>query len=316
MKTKKIIFTLMVFGFFVIFSGGVFAESWLSQLDLTKTGGNTRRINLLNFDRTNSNLSPVLANKATDGFFSGITTLGSYRINLDRTYIGDAPGSEIMPWLASIFLFFGCPVALNKYRLTVNFEIFDINNNLVKAVSKSDYYVTGSNLYNVFVDFTSFEIQRISKIISQLISLARDDLNFDAANINNRLRSASQPFEEYFDELSVNLGSGTSIAIFPISGPDASENNRVRNELTRYFVNSGKNYFVANRDHIDKIIDEMELQGSRYVDQSTAVRIGRFVGAKVIIMGSVDIINNSKLLFFKAIDIETTRTIGTASVTY
>jgi predicted metalloenzyme YecM len=314
MKTK--VFLLIVFGLSAIFSGSVFAQSWLSQLDLAKTGGNTRRINLLNFDRTNSNLPPVLANKAVDGFFTGITAQGSYRINLSREYVGQAPGSEVLPWISSIFLFFGSPITMDLYRLTLNFEIFDINDNLVKAVSKSENYVTDRNLYNIFEDITTFEMRKISKVVSQLITLARAELDYNASDINNRLKSASQSFDKYFDELSANIRNGTSLAIFPISGSDASENNRVRNELTRYFSKSEKNYFVANRDHIDEIIIETERQGSRYVDQNTAVRIGKFVGARVIIVGRMDIKNNDRQLFVEAIDIETTQTLGTMSVTY
>jgi hypothetical protein len=93
---KKIFFTFIVFCFFAVFSGSVFAQSWLSQLNLSYSGDNSRKIKLLNFDRNKSNISSIQAEKAMSGFFSDITPSGSYSIRLDREYVGQAPGSDIL----------------------------------------------------------------------------------------------------------------------------------------------------------------------------------------------------------------------------
>jgi hypothetical protein len=317
MKTK-LFFTLIVFGFST-FSGSVFAQSWLSELNFTNIGGNTRRINFLNFDGNQSNISLVQSEKAMSGFFSGITPSGSYSISLDRKSVGDAPGSDALLWTTTfgtgcLWPLLGLPVVLYIHRLILCIQIRDLNGNLIKTVTRAEDYTISYNMYNMF-DISKSEIAKMSEIYSRLISQARNELNYEAANINNRLSSVSQSFERNFDELSANLRNGTGIAIFPISG-DPVESNRVLNELTRYFVNSGKKYFVVNRDSIDKVIKEIVFQGSLYVDQATAVRIGRFVGARVIIIGHVDIINNGKQLFVQAVDIETTQTVGISSVTY
>ena len=297
----------------------VYGQSWLSQLNLSR-GGNTRQIQLLTFDRKNSNISEIQASLAMDGFFTGLNAQGSYRINLSRECVGEAPGNDLV--LAGFIILdiltvglgtWVIPIGRYEYRCTVKIEIRDIEGRLVKDVTKSDTYAISENISD---KITSLHLSKISDTFSSLIKRARDDLNYNAAAINSRLKSAAQSFERNFNELSANIRNGTVVALLPISGSDSAENNRVLGEFTRYFINSGRNYFVVNREYIDRILAEITFQGSYFVDQNTAVQVGRFVGARVIIIGRVDVVNNGRQLVIEALDCETTQTLGISVANY
>jgi gas vesicle protein len=307
---KNRLFVLMLISLVAV--KAVYGQSWLSQLNLSR-GRTTRQIQLLAFDRTNSNISEYQASRALDGFFTGLNAQGTYRINLSREYVGHARGNDavlvgacIGTILTAGFGVLFLPIGRYEYRCTVKIAIRDVDGRLVKDVTKSDTYAI-SETYSDKI--TTLHQDKISEAFSSLVSRARDELNYNAAAINNRLRSAAQSFEKNFNELSANISNGTVIALLPISGPDAAENKRVLGEFTRSFVNSGR-YFVVNREHLDKVIAEMTGHGSHFFDQSTAVQVGRFVGARVIIIGRVDVVNNSRQLVIQAVDCETTQTLG------
>ena len=314
---KNRFFVLMLIS--LVSAKAVYGQSWLSRLNLSSAGGNTRQIQLLTFDRTNSNISEIQASRAMDGFFTGLNAQGSYRINLSREYVGEAPGNDLVfaGFIVLDILTAGLgtwviPIGRYEYRCIVKIEIRDNEGRLVKDVTKSDTYAISENISD---KITELHHSKLSETFSSLVRRARDELNYNASAINNRLRSAAQSFERNFNELSANIWNDTVVALLPISGSDSAENNRVLGEFTRYFVNSGR-YFVVNRESIDKVIAEMTAQGSHFVDQNTAVQVGRFVGARVIIIGRVDIVNNGRQLVIEAIDVETTQTLGISVANY
>jgi len=302
-------------------SSAAYGEDWLSRIKLSSTGWNSRQIHLLSFDRSNSNISTTQAAMAMDGFFSGLDTKGSYRINLTRKYQGEALGNTTVLTSGVIFSiatfglgFLFTPVGRYEYLCTVEIEIRDSKGQLVKKVTKHETYAMSEPLSG---RITELHMSRISETFSTAIRKARDELNYHATDINNQLISASQPFEKTFDELSAKIWSNAAVAILPVSGSNTAENNKITGELTRYFLNSGKKYYVVNREYIDKIIRELSLQGTPFWDQSTAVQVGKFVGARVMIVGRLDATSNGRQqLVVQAIDVQSTQTLGISVAQY
>jgi len=298
-------------------SGTAYGQSWLSRIKLSSTGWNSRMIHLLSFDSSNSNVSTTQAAMAMDGFFSGLDTKGSYRINFDRNYLGTTRGNGWVVFLNFLVSLptgglgtFIVPIGRYAYMCTVTIEIRDIKGQLVKKVTKHGAYAMSERVSNRITDL---HMSRISETFSSLIREARDELNHNAIAINGELRSAF--LEKTFNELSAKIWPNAVVAILPVSGSDAAENNKITSEMTRYFL--GRQFYLVNREHIEMIIEELSLQGTPFWDQSTAVQVGKFVGARVIIVGRLDTINNgSRQLVVQAIDVQTTQTLGVSVAQY
>ncbi|MFH1700132.1 MAG: CsgG/HfaB family protein [Candidatus Zixiibacteriota bacterium] len=69
---------------------------------------------------------------------------------------------------------------------------------------------------------------------------------------------------------------------------------------------------VVERDKIEYILKELELSKSGMVETSTAVRVGKMLGAQMMVFGSITQLdkNNSKMLI-KAVKVETSEIVAT-----
>jgi len=87
-----------------------------------------------------------------------------------------------------------------------------------------------------------------------------------------------------------------TVAVLPLSGPGGTEfASEIEGVLGSISID-GKPYFtLVDRAQIDKILSEMKFSQSGLVDQSTAARIGKLVGAQGIYTGLVTLsgVNNS-----------------------
>ena len=296
--TRNRLVSVMLTAF--ITTNAAYAQSWSSQLNLSNSGRNTRAIQLLTFDRSNSNISATLAEQATNGFFTGLTPTGSYRINLSRKRIVTRGyTAEMLDEMLRITCLpptVSLPTWRDLYCLTVKIEIRNLGDELIREVTKNDVYAVTS-VHSRRGRISNWEIAIMSEIYSSLIRSARDELNNDATAINTRLISANQSFERIFNEFSANIRSGSSIVIL-VSGSDPAENNGISATLTRYFVNSDKNYTVRS----------FEGFGSHPMDQ-----VGKVIEVSIIIAARLDTANNVRRLVLHAIDVETTQTIATSA---
>ena len=69
---------------------------------------------------------------------------------------------------------------------------------------------------------------------------------------------------------------------------------------------------VVEREFLNKIIEEMNLQTSDLVDEETAVQVGRLVGAKAIVFGSVSILGKQVVVRARVVSVEKGDIIGVA----
>jgi hypothetical protein len=73
-------------------------------------------------------------------------------------------------------------------------------------------------------------------------------------------------------------------------------------------------FSLVNRENIDKVLGEMELQQSGLVDERQAVRAGKGMAAAQIVVGQFGIVGNISILQLKRIDVETQATLGMESL--
>ena len=93
---------------------------------------------------------------------------------------------------------------------------------------------------------------------------------------------------------------------------DPNEATYYLNELTLQFVNA-RRYTVVDRSDIDAVLAEQDFQLS-YADDNAMVSIGKFIGAQVVITGSISGTGPQKRLIIKAIDVLTSEILSMVPV--
>jgi curli biogenesis system outer membrane secretion channel CsgG len=119
--------------------------------------------------------------------------------------------------------------------------------------------------------------------------------------------------EKSYGNLSRNMKSGARIALLPLGVKDKETGDYVYDTLTVTFVNS-LNYDMVERKEIEKILQEQDFQISGLVDDKTAVGLGEFLGAEVIIIGEINGTGSMRRLVFRALDVRTAKVAGSSMI--
>ncbi|MDR1218201.1 MAG: CsgG/HfaB family protein [Treponema sp.] len=116
-----------------------------------------------------------------------------------------------------------------------------------------------------------------------------------------------------YDALSRYIPDRSKVAIVNIATSDSDEGAFFLDELTLRFVN-GRKYIVVDRRDIEAALAEQNFHMSGYVDDNSAVSIGKFLGANVIVTGSISGYGSRKRLVVKALDVQTAKILSMSSV--
>jgi thioredoxin-related protein len=165
-----------------------------------------------------------------------------------------------------------------------------------------------ASVVNFVADNNSFNIQdRTSTNGTRArITFFRSD---DSLDITYNDKAIAQIFNDF----SKNIPLHSRLAIVDISATNPNEAVFYVNELTIQFVNSRK-YTVVDRSDVDKVLTEQNFQMSGYVDDDAFVSIGKFIGATVVVTGSITGTGSQKRLVIKAIDVLTSEILAMESV--
>ncbi|MCL1931611.1 MAG: CsgG/HfaB family protein [Treponema sp.] len=113
------------------------------------------------------------------------------------------------------------------------------------------------------------------------------------------------------DETLKNVPKRSKIAIVYITAQDRSTTEYIVGELEYILVN--QSYFITDRSQLDRLRREQNFQMSGEVDDATAVSIGKFAGADIIVTGRVDGEGNLRRLRLRALNTQTAQVVGVAS---
>ena len=108
-----------------------------------------------------------------------------------------------------------------------------------------------------------------------------------------------------------NIPSNSTIAIVYITAQDQTAANYIADELEYIWVSEG--YTICARSQLDMIRQEQNLQLSGEVDDDSAISIGKFTGANVIVTGKIEGDNTLRRLRLRLLDTQTAQVIGAAS---
>jgi hypothetical protein len=108
-----------------------------------------------------------------------------------------------------------------------------------------------------------------------------------------------------------NVPKRSRLAIVYITAQDRSITDYIAGELEYIWVNGG--YTITDRSDLDRLRREQNFQLSGEVDDDTAVSIGKFVGADIIVTGKVDGEGNLRRLRLRALNTQTAQVVGVSS---
>ena len=112
-----------------------------------------------------------------------------------------------------------------------------------------------------------------------------------------------------------NLPDNSTVAVLSIASDDADLAEFVIEELVFNIVSTRK-FKVVDRRSLDAIQSEAKFQYSGDVDDSSAVSIGRLLGANVVITGSVGGTGATRRIRAKALNVQTAEILAMASERY
>jgi hypothetical protein len=115
-----------------------------------------------------------------------------------------------------------------------------------------------------------------------------------------------------FQTISGILPSGSKIAVVNVSSRNSAESEYVIEELSVLLVNSLK-YTVVDRRALDAIRQERNFQTSGEVDDDSVVSIGHFLGADIVLTGSISGEGEMRRLRFRALDVKTAQVLAMSS---
>jgi hypothetical protein len=136
-------------------------------------------------------------------------------------------------------------------------------------------------------------------------------VTLDGSNPRNTAAGVEAALERAAEQTVQNVPRRSTIAIVYITAQDRSTIDYITGELEYIWVNAG--YTITDRSQLDRLRQEQNLQLSGEVDDATAVSIGKFAGADIIVTGRVDGEGDLRRLRLRALDTQTAQVVGVAS---
>jgi len=186
---------------------------------------------------------------------------------------------------------------------------------------------TGSNystdkLESIIIRFVKEEIARQSDR-----ELEYDESYYSARKTPDESREDtlgalfSQALQNLSDYSSIRIGEKTRCAIMPISVPEGAPAPLAASLATQaeYFgsqlalsASKAKLFTLVERKDLQKVLGELELQLSALADEESAAKVGRLLGAEVLVTGSIYEKEGGYELFLKLVRVETAEVLSAA----
>lgn len=115
---------------------------------------------------------------------------------------------------------------------------------------------------------------------------------------------------KYDPNASPQVGSRLAVAVLPFdaAGDAVQYKDEITNEMINELVNL-RRFKVIERSAIDKIVAEQKMQASGFVDDRTAVKLGRIAGADALVVGMITRNGDHMKISARLVDVETAETL-------
>lgn len=124
----------------------------------------------------------------------------------------------------------------------------------------------------------------------------------------------AQEFDAQLEKLAQNIatkldGKGKKkVAVWGFvteSGERTALGNYLTEDFSVYVTNFGDNFEIIDRNHLDMLLKEHQLNSEGYIDENTAKELGKIVAVDAIITGTFSVLNTNVKVRAKVLDTET-----------
>jgi len=115
------------------------------------------------------------------------------------------------------------------------------------------------------------------------------------------------------EELGSNINGKTEIVIAAIKAPDSNIADFLTAELTTFLMRNGKFTVLERGDALQAVNAEHQFQMSGLVSDESAVGIGHYLGAKIVVSGTFDPYVDFSQLRLRAVDVESSQLLAMPS---
>lgn len=124
----------------------------------------------------------------------------------------------------------------------------------------------------------------------------------------------AQDFDAQLEELAQNIatkldGKGKKkVAVWGFvteSGERTALGNYITEDFSVYVTNFGDNFEIIDRNHLDMLLKEHQLNSEGYIDENTAKELGKIVAVDAIITGTFTVLTTNVKVRAKVLDTET-----------
>jgi hypothetical protein len=112
---------------------------------------------------------------------------------------------------------------------------------------------------------------------------------------------------QLIDYSSISIASGTTVSIIPFASDDKAlkSNAEYFTEQMAFSLSRNKIFKIVERKDMQKILKELELQNTGLIQDESAVKAGKLIGAKMIITGKLYTKTSNYEIFLKLLRVET-----------
>lgn len=124
-----------------------------------------------------------------------------------------------------------------------------------------------------------------------------------AQDFDGELESLAQTFAQ-----KINLKEKTKVAVWGFYSEEEeheSLGNLLTEDFSIYLTNYAENFGIVDRVHLHHILKEHGLQAEGYIDEKTTKKLGKFIAADALVIGTYTIFESEIKVRVRALDTET-----------
>ena len=218
----------------------------------------------------------------------------SYRIKLNGKYLPDSKK------LSQVIV---VPNGFNNMELGVplGFSIYESIAYRFECKSEKIYLEV---ICNNIDDPLKFGFKSITEIKREKLEFTESSSS-DGTTLDNAVEGAVETICD-------SIPNGSKIAVLNMACFDEETSDFLIEEISYLLVKIGK-FSVVDRKSLNAIRSEQDFQMSGEVSDESAINIGQFLGAEVVITGSLSGTGDMKRLRIKALDVKTGQIIAMGS---